>query len=366
MLLNEVIQLLRSALEASVYVAPTDHGLTLSELCEVGKRAGLKQGEIDDALPQVLTLGFGRSNERHDLPVHYWSLAASFSFREDPELRNVEAFDFVVSQLNELAREQGAGKARIDRSTMVNRAFMHGIERKDVELAITLLVFAKQLIQEDGILRLAPSQGGARQLPSEEPAGVRHTTSKAQRQRLMPYVKDVIDRRTDGRPQSAEPFEAFAEQLEGLGYGHFRLWWSQTVNELGRAEPVSSPLSALVLAAALVEGALTFVVKHARASSLGSFGSTDYDGPPTQWRIEGLVTSAARGGDAAVLSPQAKIKADWLVRARQRIHAGRMLVEFPNGVPDLRPEEAREANVAAQLVVRNILDWLDKHPTRRP
>jgi hypothetical protein len=70
----------------------------------------------------------------------------------------------------------------------------------------------------------------------------------------MPHVRDVIERRMDGRPKSAEPLGAFAEQLEKLGYGHFRLWWNQTVAELGRTDPTSSPLSALVLAAALVEG----------------------------------------------------------------------------------------------------------------
>jgi hypothetical protein len=37
-----------------------------------------------------------------------------------------------------------------------------------------------------------------------------------------------------------------------------------------------------------------------------------------------------------------------------------MLLDFPQGVPDLRPEEAREAKAVADLVVRRILDWLEK------
>ena len=50
------------------------------------------------------------------------------------------------------------------------------------------------------------------------------------------------------------------------------------------------------------------------------------------------------------------------IRARQRIHAGRMLEEHPRGVPDLRPDEARESVETATAVVRRILDWLEAHP----
>ncbi len=35
-----------------------------------------------------------------------------------------------------------------------------------------------------------------------------------------------------------------------------------------------------------------------------------------------------------------------------------MLSLHPHGPPDLRPEEAREAKAIAELVVRNVLDWL--------
>jgi hypothetical protein len=134
------------------------------------------------------------------------------------------------------------------------------------------------------------------------------------------------------------------------------------VAELGRTAPASSPLSALVLSAALVEGALTFVVKHSQKLGLPPFGSSDFTKDPRSWRIDDLVASAARGGDAAILDPQTKNRADGLVRTRQRIHAGRMLSEFPQGVPDLRPEEAREAVAVAEQIVRRILDWLEKYP----
>jgi len=77
-------------------------------------------------------------------------------------------------------------------------------------------------------------------------------------------VKDAIERRTDNRPKHAEPLDAFADEPDKLGYGQFRLWWKQMVAELRRGDTQSAPVAVCVPAAALVEGALTFVVKHAR------------------------------------------------------------------------------------------------------
>lgn len=366
MSLQQVVQLLQAAIEASVYVAPIEPGLTVDELYEVGKRLGLKEGEIGDALPRVATQYFGRRDQRLLLPEALWHMSGYLIFAEDPDLRNPAAFDFIVGQLNEMAREVGSGRARLDRSIMLDRAQIHRLRRHDVEVAITLMVLSQQLIEEDGVLRFRMMQSGEQPLPSasgsQPGAGNIGRRPKAARTRVMPYVKDVIERRKDGRPKSAEPLGAFAEQLEKLGYGHFRLWWNQTVAELERTDPASSPLSALVLAAALVEGALTFVVKHAQSLGLPVFRSTDFTRDSKTWRIDDLVASAARGSDAAILDFQTKNRADGLVHSRQRIHAGRMLSEFPGGAPDLRPEEAREAKAVAEQVVRRVLDWLEKYP----
>lgn len=62
------------------------------------------------------------------------------------------------------------------------------------------------------------------------------------------------------------------------------------------------------------------------------------------------------------MDPTIRSRADALIRTRQRIHAGRMLSDFPAGVPDLRPEEARDAKQTAELVVRSVLDWLERFP----
>ena len=117
-----------------------------------------------------------------------------------------------------------------------------------------------------------------------------------------------------------------------------------------------------MLCAALVEGALTFVVRHGRSLGIGPFGSTTFEGKPRSWSIDDLVKSASSVGPGAILDQGTRARADTLIRARQRIHAGRMLEDNPLGLPDLRPDEAREALATADAVVRRLLDWLEVHP----
>jgi hypothetical protein len=289
-----------------------------------------------------------------------------FLSHEEPEFRNFAAFDFVFSELNARVRADGVKNARVEHDFVVERAMASGIPRDDIELAITYQVFSEQLTEKDGVLRFSQN-GGVHQLPSEtleqinrgHRAPMRRNDARA---RAYPIVKDIIARRTDGRSQSVEPLDAFAEQLDKLGYGVFRLWWTQTVAELRHGEVHFSPVSVSVLAAALVEGALTFVVKHARKLNLGVFRSSDFDRDPRTWKIDDLVASAASGSDTAILDMQTKTRAEILIRTRQRIHAGRMLSDFPAGVPDIRPEEARDAKATAEQVVRRVLDWLLKFP----
>jgi hypothetical protein len=121
-----------------------------------------------------------------------------------------------------------------------------------------------------------------------------------------------------------------------------------------------SPLCVVVIAAALVEGALTFVVKHAQAKSLPMFASSTFSEDPRNWRIDKLVASACSGNESAILDQSSRHQADQLIRDRNRIHAGRMLTEFPNGLPDLKPEQARAAKQTVDLIVRQVLTWLDK------
>ena len=53
MMNQEIVSLLKAALECSVYVSPRDPGLTYEELAIIGTRAGYLEGEVNDALLHV-------------------------------------------------------------------------------------------------------------------------------------------------------------------------------------------------------------------------------------------------------------------------------------------------------------------------
>jgi hypothetical protein len=352
----EVASFLQAALECSVFVSPREPGLTFDEVVEVGKRVGYQQGEIGDAMRSVTTQYFGKPLMQPNWEHSHLDL---FSWVDDPELRNLEAFDFVFEEFNRTVRSEGAAKAKLEREVIVERAAQRNINRHDVEVAISILLLTKQLTETNKLLWR--THGGIYEpLPSKQ----QKTTKmpRAQRARAFPHVKDVIERRSDGRPSKSEPLDAFAEALTVLGYGAFRLWWKQTVNELNRSDAATLSVAICVLSASLVEGALTFIVKHAQALQLGVFKSKTFEGEPRTWRIDELVASAARGGDSAVLDSKLEARAKSLIVSRQRIHAGRMLSDHPQGPPDLRPEAAREARETADAVVRAVLDWLEKYP----
>lgn len=351
----EIINFLKTALECSVLIATIDPGLSFQELSEIGKRAGYLEGEINDALPHVGMSYFGTKKV---VPAKEDTNSWVFFFPEHPDYRNIDAFDYIISELNMMTRNVGSAQAVIERNVLVERAVAKGIPRADVQVAITWPTMSEQLVEKDGLIRF--SHGGIHGLPSDQLKSRRMPIPRPQMAKAYPIVKDVIERRGNGRAASAEPLDAFADELDKLGYHPFRLWWTQTVAELRHTDPNSAPISASVLAAALVEGALTFIVGHARQA--GQFQSSDYEKDPQRWKIEKLVASAASGGPSAILDSHVRARADTLIKSRQRIHAGRMLSDYPGGPPDIRPDEARDAKTTAENVVRAILDWLQAYP----
>jgi hypothetical protein len=358
---SEVEKFIRLATECSVYVSPAAPGLSDAELVEVGGRLGYQKGEIADTMR-----GSGLEMDPRSgrwLPSN--PMWADFIFPVDPDFRNLDAFEFVRRHVRELARSEGESSARVDRDVLVELGAAKGLPRNDIEVAVAVLCLSELLREEDGVLRPAPGRAEW-PLPSEQRAQARDLPRVSRpddlRARVYTAVEDVVQRRSDGRSQSSESLDAFAGALADLGYGHFTMWWRQTLAELRRADPNLLPVSTVVLAAALVEGALSFVVRHARDLNLGVFRSSDFDGSPKQWRIDKLIKSASGGGETAVLDNGTRTRAELLVRARQRIHAGRMLSEYRGAPPDLRPEEARDAKQTANVVVRGVLDWLQRYP----
>src|SRR5262245_22729566 len=95
-----------SVLEASVVVSPRDHGLSREEVFEIAERFGFKRGEIGDALARISRghLVGAKLRIQHLGPN---KLSNDFNWGMDPELRDVNAFNFVRTELIELAREVG-------------------------------------------------------------------------------------------------------------------------------------------------------------------------------------------------------------------------------------------------------------------
>lgn len=110
MSLQPVIQFIQAALECSVYVEPREPGLTREEVFEVGKRAGFQDGEIGDALAHAR---LQHSALRYLLPGSQAAMWHIFIFREEPDYRNLTAFDFALSELQASVRAEGVKNAQL-------------------------------------------------------------------------------------------------------------------------------------------------------------------------------------------------------------------------------------------------------------
>lgn len=359
--MSNIGQFIQDAIECSVYLSPRDIGLTAEEIREATKQAGFLRGETNDALASPIIRRDGKRCFPTLLGIRR-GLSVDFNFAFSPEYRKWEAFEFVRQELLQLAREVGAAQASLPRDTLVERGVAKGHDRKDVEIAITITVLEDIFQEKNGSI----SQGHATYaLPSQQIAqtGARSPFPRPGIERTYGIVRDIIERRTDGRPAASEPLDAFEACLGTLGHDRFRAWWVQKRHELRLANQTQQPTTVLVMAASLAEGALAFVVPRAQKSGL--MGRIDVS-KPRQWRFDDLV-KGAKSGDPnveAILDERTSQRALDLNAARQRIHAGYLIDTIPTGpIPDLRPEEARDAVQTVELVVRKIVDWLGRHPT---
>jgi hypothetical protein len=147
MMNHEIIALLKAALECSVYVSPRDPGLTYDELAIIGTTAGYLEGEVNDALRHVGSRFYGVP---HIVPAEQDTTQWAFFFPENPEYKDYAALDFVVGELNLRLRSEGEARAQIEHSVLVECAVAKGIQRHNIEVAITWLMMAKQLVEKDG------------------------------------------------------------------------------------------------------------------------------------------------------------------------------------------------------------------------
>ncbi len=353
-----VPQAISNALWLTVFLQPRDIGLTLDELVEVLGRVGFERGEVLDGTKDYQRkLGPGsRLMPRDDT-----SNSMILSLYDD-DLRDPQAFDYVLEHLRLLARKVTRGAAAASRDHIVAAGTATGLDSTAVDAAITTQLISANLVEQDGLVRLSPR--GERWGSAVQAARQRKEPARRQYKELVEAVRDVMARRTDGRPKYAEPIKAFEDVLEDLDYGRFRMWWAQTATDLRMANEAYSATTVCVMAAALAEAALIFIVKRARDLNVGTLASATFKSEsPRQWSFDDLLKGAAAGQQDAVFNHAVRDRADRLNRIRQRIHAGRLLADIPTGpIPDLRPEEAREARETLDTVLRAILDWLEKHP----
>jgi hypothetical protein len=344
---------IRDALECSIYIAPRDHGLANDELFEAARRAGIGDGAMGDALRSF------ECGERRGTRLVYHDqdgpLGEFFIRRLEPDYRNIQAFDFVARELRTLANELGRDKARLTRDVLVANGVAAGLREQDVEVAISIWLATEMLEEKAGVI--SSMSGWPPAPPGEQGDHPGHVERRDGIEKVYSIVKDIIERRTDGRRPAAEPIRAFESALNELGYARFRSWWIQTANELSRTDPALSPMSACVLAGALVEGALVMIMKRAR--ELGKMQSPTYAKSPHTWKLEDMIASATGGG---IIDAKLKDAAERLVAMRNRIHVGSLLDDKSGLKPEARPEEAREAKQTLEGVLRSILVWLEANP----
>ncbi|MEQ8461739.1 MAG: hypothetical protein RLO52_34415 [Sandaracinaceae bacterium] len=353
-----VQQFIRRALRATVFAAPTEHGLTWGELRELASRHDIGEGELRDALGSHL---HGRRDGRLVLADRDATDLVWFFDRD--EFRDVDAYQFVVDEFQAVAKTHGQRAAKVGRDVLLARAIDKGHTEKSVQIAIASYCVAQYLDeQEDGLLTARPQIFQQRPRNTSEHSAP-HSAGRggdSSLRQLVTQIEDIISRRHDQRPSSAEPLVAFEAELPKLGHGDYRMWWSHTRRELSVLSEVQTPTATIVVAAALGEAALSFV--HDTAQKHGCMTGGQLDKSPKHWSFNDLIWGAKRGGEHAILDGSLAGRCEDLNRRRQRIHAGKFLEQGATAAEvDVRPEEAREAKETLDRLTRTILDWLSRH-----
>lgn len=358
--MSDVGQFIKDAFECSVYVSPRDVGLKVAEIQEAAKLAGYRVGETNDALRSLCRFVGDRCFPNDDMMFMFGGASIDFNERYEPDFRKWEAFEFVRQELLEVAKDVGAANAILPRDVLVERGVAKGLERHDVEVAVTVTLLAGILKEKDGGVFHSNKMYA---LPSQQVGHQHRFTPRARPTlaRTQGIVRDIIERRTDGRPAASNPLDAFESCLGAIGHERFRAWWIQQRHELRLAGPMQ-PTTSLVLAASLAEAALAFVVP--RAQKHGLMSRIDIT-RPRQWGFDDLVKGAKSGNPAVdpILDEPTSSRVLQLNSTRQRIHAGFLIDTVANGpIPDLKPEEARDGVQTAEIVVRRVVEWLGRHP----
>src|SRR5580692_6643819 len=232
-----VVEFIKETIECSILISPRDCGLTHAEIQEAAKRAGFRPGETNDAIGRSCRRDGDRCMFNQDFLFMHGGVSVDFNERYEPDYRKWEAFEFVRQELFELEREVTEARATLPRDTLVARCVAKGQDRRALEVAITVNLLAGVFKEAGGGISHANRMWAlpSAQIPSRGRYPVRSRPHMADTHAI---IKDIIDRRADGRPQNTEPLDVFEHLLRDLGHERFRAWWVQQRNELRLAGPM--------------------------------------------------------------------------------------------------------------------------------
>lgn len=196
MLINqEIISFIKAALECSVYICPLSPGLEYNELVQAAENAGFFEGEINDAIPQAVTLYWGAGNTKI-LPRKEDTIILSvIAYPEEPDYRNPVAFHRVFEEMRLLVRQKGIANAQTERSALVGKCVTQQASTHDVQVAIAILTLNEILEAKDCIIRFARGKEswgspGDQANQAKMPIGGRF--QRPARARAYPIVQGII------------------------------------------------------------------------------------------------------------------------------------------------------------------------------
>lgn len=379
------------ALEASMYFEPRRPGLTPTELTELGAHFGVTASAIDTQLRGRTTVG-GR--------VAPFGIDPSFFATYEGDLRNVRAFDHVVTGFKAIAEATGQRPPIVDRDALVASGAAAGIPTVDLELAIATYRAFESVPEADPTWELRRVKPGTA-LPSaqrEGPAG-RKITRRERFAELVEHVKGALARRPGNAPSAAasspgaptaarapaapaaarvaaqpmaappapavraplesfpdaddadgaDPVTAFRRRLPSIGQPRLISWWAQLDHDLRVAEQHGAALTQCLLVATLLEIALTTACPRPRDLK------PDVKGKPVRWALPEIAKAASAIG----VDDRLRARIERLYKARLRVNVAKTL-EGPGPITDITADDAAEAVETLRATVRIVLAFHER------
>lgn len=152
----DVEKIVTTAVECSVFLSPTEIGLSTAELVEVGSRLGYEEGEVRDTIQYARKAGtLHQSMGKPYLVLKANPWVCDFLLpAEEPDFRSVPAHDFVLGHLQELVRKLGEQNAQIERSVLVERGVASGLPHDAIEAAIAVMIIGELVSMKGAVLKL--------------------------------------------------------------------------------------------------------------------------------------------------------------------------------------------------------------------